>query len=432
MPLRHLLDDEDIFGCLAEQLTLRHIGQAAVCHLGADRVRKKREEWKVFMHERTCEEPHTEKEIHFHVPPDRSAHAPALSRLPDGTLSYIKPNGYRDSFVPVRVVLGHDEPHASDPDFVNEFVNPHGVIITNSYIYTACGRVVEKAHVKDGVVVASRSIVGPGESDDESMTSGAALSPDGRSLFVVDAGLHRIVEFTSQSLVRVRAFGRNGHGPGELSFPEGLCTYVSGCGASRLFVADCFNHRINVTARSGLEHAALDDTDSARFRSHTSPLTLGTSCPLPPFACVPTPQVYDLGESPPRFLCSIGRHGREAGEFELPCDVAISRERLLVSEERRVQVLTIDGAPLQVLTMPHPALLGMCTLSVRGHRVFVRDGHARTIHILFANGTPFAMEHPSTDNLTAADTATGSTVRLRGGSQEEDEVDAWTDFITMY
>lgn len=96
--------------------------------------------------------------------------------------------------------------------------------------------------------------------------------------------------------------------------------------------------------------------------------------------------MYDLDVSPPRFLYAIGKQGRGAGEFELPCDVTTSSNRLLVSEERRVQVLSLNGAPKQVLTIPGAnSLVGLCTLNAKGRRVFVLDHYARTIHTLLRN-----------------------------------------------
>ena len=48
-----------------------------------------------------------------------------------------------------------------------------------------------------------------------------------------------------------------------------------------------------------------------------------------------------------------------------------------------MQVLSLDGAPQQVLTMPGAnSLVGLCTLNVKGRRVFVLDHFARTIHTL--------------------------------------------------
>ena len=98
------------------------------------------------------------------------------------------------------------------------------------------------------------------------------------------------------------------------------------------------------------------------------------------------PQVYDIDQSPPKFLQSFGREGRNAGEFHEPCDVAVSCGRLLVSEDRRVQVLSLEGAPQQVLDMPGTnSLLGVSTLSATGRRVFVLDALQRRIHVLLAD-----------------------------------------------
>jgi hypothetical protein len=146
--------------------------------------------------------------------------------------------------------------------------------------------------------------------------------------------------YAARSLAFERCFGSIGCGPGNLCFPEGCCTHEK-----TLYVADCFNHRICTFHFDGT------------FRS------------------------------------AIGCHGLGAGQLTYPCDVAVARERLIVVEEQRVQVLRLSGAPQQVLTLgvevPRPAptdaytrnlLCGLCGLCVRGSHVLVTDLHARVVH----------------------------------------------------
>jgi len=55
-----------------------------------------------------------------------------------------------------------------------------------------------------------------------------------------------------------------------------------------------------------------------------------------------------------------GRKGTDSGEFINPVGVAIGHGRLYVSERvgRRIQVLTLEGLPLQVLDLPDSGMLG--------------------------------------------------------------------------
>jgi hypothetical protein len=137
-------------------------------------------------------------------------------------------------------------------------VSPMGIAFDDQFVYTTCGTQIEKLRVSDGRQVARASLTlrTPSGADEmESSASGAALSPDGRWLLVIDAGMHRVVQFSSERLVRTCSFAGEGTGPGQLSFPEGCCCVRvsraadaedSGASSSRLYVADCFNHRINV------------------------------------------------------------------------------------------------------------------------------------------------------------------------------------------
>ena len=61
-------------------------------------------------------------------------------------------------------------------------------------------------------------------------------------------------------------------------------------------------------------------------------------------------------------------------------DVQVSRGLVLVAERRRVQVLTPEGVPHQVLTPPGcGSLHGLCA---HGARVLVADAEARLLHEL--------------------------------------------------
>ena len=70
-----------------------------------------------------------------------------------------------------------------------------------------------------------------------------------------------------------------------------------------------------------------------------------------------------------RFARAFGGDGDAPGQFEVPYGVTVVNGLVIVSEEKRLQVLTPKGVPLQVLTLGE-GLRGMC---VDEQRVWVVD-----------------------------------------------------------
>lgn len=167
------------------------------------------------------------------------------------------------------------------------------------------------------------------------------LALDAKRLFVADNDNHRICIFDHQLAFRA-SFGRQGCGQGELRDPCGLAVH-----RWQLFVADLGNHRLQIFTVRG------------------------------------------------RWLRSIGREGRAPGEFLGPWGVAVARLAqgvvLCVSESRarRVQVLGLDGTPLQVLAPPGAgSLAGLCVehhgsgAETRARRLFVADYEHHSLLVL--------------------------------------------------
>ena len=75
------------------------------------------------------------------------------------------------------------------------------------------------------------------------------------------------------------------------------------------------------------------------------------------------------------------RIGSEPGEFAEPCGVAVGHDRLYVSEARgrRLQVLTLEGKPLQVVPSPDGNELG--GLCVDGDRIWCLGPHKAPSHV---------------------------------------------------
>ena len=79
-----------------------------------------------------------------------------------------------------------------------------------------------------------------------------------------------------------------------------------------------------------------------------------------------------------RFARAFGGQGDAPGQFVSPFGVAVVRGLLVVSEEKRLQVLTPKGVPLQVLTLGG----GLCGLCADEQRVWVADRHADQVRAL--------------------------------------------------
>jgi hypothetical protein len=101
---------------------------------------------------------------------------------------------------------------------------------------------------QDGAVkrVQAAEIARPGNEEDAAVLGRPlALALGGDVLFVADAQDCAIKVFSKEGRF-LRAFGRKGQGPGELSFPSGVAA-----AGDRVLVADKFNSRVQVFDRDG-------------------------------------------------------------------------------------------------------------------------------------------------------------------------------------
>jgi len=157
-------------------------------------------------------------------------------------------------------------------------------------------------------------------------------------LFVAEWGNHRISVFNKTSLAFLRHIGHGddegyegGSGPGELDQPCGVAVH-----ADEVFVCDTWNHRISVFERAS-----------------------------------------------GAFLRSFGKRGREPGEFNYPCGIEIAHGRMYVTERsgKRLQALSLEGEPLQVLPAPSDGwLYGIC---LDAHdQLWVTSSNQHCVHIL--------------------------------------------------
>uniref|UniRef100_A0A7S0LSL4 SMP-30/Gluconolactonase/LRE-like region domain-containing protein n=1 Tax=Coccolithus braarudii TaxID=221442 RepID=A0A7S0LSL4_9EUKA len=181
------------------------------------------------------------------------------------------------------------------------------------YVVESAGQSLHAIRLKDGSV---NTWCVPSSEDDAALTelvTPDTCAVDGSLLFVSNAGRDSVLVYEKTSFELVATLGKAGGGPGtahgEFNRPQGLTAT-----RSKLWVCDSGNCRIQV------------------FNGPT----------------------FD-------FERCFGKHGNQPGCFNEPRGVAVcdsvNGDLLVVSETRRLQVLTLDGSPLQVLPQgPSPSL----------------------------------------------------------------------------
>ena len=185
------------------------------------------------------------------------------------------------------------------------------------------------------------------------------LACDGDSLYVADSGNCRIHKLSLPSGQWCHTVGSFGDAPGQLHAPVGLAL----CGG-KLYCADSRNHRISVFATiptlryltsfcsHGSGVAELGSTSSGIYlAAHAGELYIGDRS---------NHRLLVLGTDG-SYRRSIGSRGMAPGCFRRLRGVAVANGRLFTAECERVQVLTLQGEPLQVLPLSgSSALVGIC------------------------------------------------------------------------
>jgi len=179
------------------------------------------------------------------------------------------------------------------------------------------------------------------------------------ALFACDRGVGHfdgcVVAYSLDLVERLCVFGGRPSGPSGAPrtppmAPEAIAAHTDACCRTHLFVTDRLKHCLHVwTVRAEMADEA----------------------------CLPFMEAT--------FMRQLGSEGNVLGAFGGPHGVAVLSARngaplLVVSEHanERVQVLTLDGSPLQTLHLGAP--LG--GLSVWGTRVWVTDGENATVYAL--------------------------------------------------
>jgi uncharacterized protein YaaQ len=162
-----------------------------------------------------------------------------------------------------------------------------------------------------------------------------------------------------------RQFGNNGVGTAELLGPHSLAVH-----GDILYVTDCLNHRLQ----------CFSPATGAHIRS------IGISAP-PPRALAVDLEVHSVSYVLTRasaYAATDKRSGTAPGAFNEPVGVAVGHGHLYVSERkgRRIQVLTLEGEPLDVFYSPDGQELGgLCVERDRIWCIGPFDGRNK-VHIL--------------------------------------------------
>ncbi|KOO24336.1 NHL repeat containing protein [Chrysochromulina tobinii] len=216
---------------------------------------------------------------------------------------------------------------------------PCGIACENQQLFVVEGgnHRVQKLALGDGAPLGKAGSHGSKKTGELWCPHGVCINKG--QAFVADYINGRVVVYDIGSMEHVRTFGARGSKEGELEYPCGIA--VKG---EEVFVAELGNHRISVFTKKG------------------------------------------------NFERILGGEGKEPGRFFQPRSVIIVKGWLLVTEPKRVTIMSPDvGEPQQTLELPGAGQLWGACKDEAQTRVFVTDiraGHAR-IFVLNVVGNMF-------------------------------------------
>lgn len=163
----------------------------------------------------------------------------------------------------------------------------------------------------------------------------AALSPDGKQLYVADSKAHQIAVFETATGKRVSSFGKRGEGEGEFNFPTSLAFGPQG----DLYVVDQLNARVQIFSREGEYLDEMGDL-GVSFGNFVRPKDIAVD--EVGFVYVTdnafnNVQLFDVDLS---LLTFVGEGGTGPGRFNGASGVAVHGQEFAVVDQlgRRVQV----------------------------------------------------------------------------------------------
>jgi len=326
------LMNPDVLSALFDSLRLQHfLPVASVCHLWANSARAKALELRILRYQRSLGGDEGADEGADEGGAILS-HPTQVLLLPTGEVVVSESATSKLLLLSAEGVLLSE--HGGRGRGPSDVHYPQGLASDGTHLYVADG---QNARVVSRQLPDMQPI---GSSDDTAVDDERVLRrPDGLvvaggRLYISDKAAHCIAVFTLPEMRYELSFGSRGSGDGELCDPSGLALLSA---KAEIVVADVSNHRL---------------------------------------------QCFSLvGE----YTRQIGRSGRAPGCFHLPTgvetvggDAGGGDAVLVVAERRRIQVLTLEGVPLQVVT---PPLCGsLHGVSARAMRVLVADSEQRRLH----------------------------------------------------
>ncbi len=179
-----------------------------------------------------------------------------------------------------------------------------------------------------------------GEADTFIRVAGIALSPDGSTLYAVDAGSHKVHVFDPEGEKRAE-FGRRGGGPGEFNFPSHITVDRQG----RVYVADSLNFRIQIFDQNGTfirKFGQLGNT----LGSFSKPKGVAVDREGHVYVVDGIYDTVQVFNGQGELLIHFGSSGTEEGRFWLPVGIyADAADRIYVADtyNHRVQVFEYLG-----------------------------------------------------------------------------------------
>ena len=242
----------------------------------------------------------------------------------------------------------------------------------------------------------------PGRTIDDGFDQPTGVACDADHLYVVDRNNHRVRKFRLSDFAPVGSAGAEGSADGQLSHPVGVAV-ADGI----LYVADNENHRICAWGADALDFRFASGSCGSggdQLRDPTGLAYISGHVYICDTGNARVQVMSPTGE----FVRSFGKMGVEPGEFRSPYGIAaVSSSLLIVSEfgSQRVQLLTIDGAPRQLLAPPDAnerslaalvkgvSLCGVCSV---GPAIYAADYGRDRLHVLtWAPPDPSAAPAPN-------------------------------------
>lgn len=163
----------------------------------------------------------------------------------------------------------------------------------------------------------------------------AAVSPDGKKLFVADSKLHRVVIFEIPSGKLLSSFGGRGEKEGEFAFPTSLAFDKRGS----LFVVDQINTRVQVFTQDG-EFVDQLGALGVGFGNFVRPKDVAVDDAGLIYVTDATFNNVQIFSPDLRLLTFVGDGGTRPGQFQIASGVAVHGNEFAVVDQlgHRVQV----------------------------------------------------------------------------------------------